>query len=160
MYFHTGRKIEKISVANLTPVSVVRPMLGDCYVFDSSSLHASGPSSFERIGISIKFLINNPGLGFRVLPHFSAPHDGWWGMFLCWYDQFGALSAYQEVLDKYIIRERALLEQTADKLDCVRAVLLQVCDELGAEQSPPHQLQRLRCDAEDPSSDSRFRTGL
>jgi hypothetical protein len=131
-FFNTGGKTEKISVAELTPLSVVRPALGDCYVFNSSCVHASGPSGFERVGISIKFLVNNPKLGFRALPLFALPH-GWWGMFICWYYQYGDFGKYQEVLDTFIMREQPLLEQNADKLKCVRDVLQQVSDELGAQ---------------------------
>jgi len=131
VYFNSSAGTEKIPLSQLKTVSVVRPRLGDCYVFDSSNLHASGPSRFERVGISIKFLVNNPKLGFEVLPHSMAPL-GWGGMFICWYDQFRDFCAYQDVLDMYIRRERPLLEQNADKLECVRKVLLQVCTELRA----------------------------
>ena len=130
MYFHGGGKTEKIPLDELTPVSVVRPRLGDCYVFDSSYLHASGPSTFERVGISIKFLLNNPALGFRAMPQGAVP-GGWLGMFVCWYGKQGGFSAYQEVLDMYIKHEQPLLQANADKLDCVRSVLLQVSSELG-----------------------------
>ena len=135
LFFHTGEKTEKISPAELTAVSVVRPQLGDCYVFDSSCLHATGPSAFERVGISMKFVVNNPKLGFRVLRHSSSPfaNGGWWGMFIAWYEQRGSLAAYQEVLDMYLMRERPLLERNADKLECVRAVLTQVAHELGVQ---------------------------
>lgn len=135
LFFHTGEKTEKISPAELTPVSVVRPALGDCYVFDSSCLHATGPAAFERVGISMKFLVSNPKLGFRVLPHASSPfaQGAWWGMFIAWYEQRGSFSAYQEALDMYLMRERPLLERNADKLECVRAVLLQVAQELGMQ---------------------------
>lgn len=135
-YFHTGERTDKISAKDLTPLSVVRPTLGDCYVFDSSCLHASGPSSFERIGVSVKFLVNRPELGFRVLPHFAAPYEpyvqhAWWGMFVSWYEKSGSFFAYEEVLDSYIARERHLLRQNAGKLECVRGVLRQAAEELG-----------------------------
>ncbi len=129
VYFNVGAGIEKMSLSALTPVSVVRPQLGDCYVFDSSHFHASGPSTFERVGISVKFLVNNPRLGFRALPHGLMP-NGWCGMFICWYHQSGSFSAYQDVLDTYIKGEQPLLERNADKLECVSEVLEEVSDEL------------------------------
>jgi hypothetical protein len=129
-FFHSGEKMEKIAVTELVPISVVRPTLGDCYVFDSSCFHASGPSDFERIGISIKFLVNNRQYGFRVLPHSALPL-GWWGMFICWYDQYRNFSAYENVLETFIGGEQALLEQNADKLECVRDVLLEIARDLG-----------------------------
>lgn len=136
LYFHDGERTEKISPAELRPVSVVRPELGDCWVFDSSCLHASGPSGFERVGISIKFLVSNPELGFRVLRHSSSPFamGAWWGMFISWYEQRGTFSAYEEALDMYLARERPLLERNADKLECVRAILQQVAHELGSRE--------------------------
>lgn len=139
LYFHDGNRTTKVTPAELTAVSVVRPQLGDCHVFNSSHLHASGPSAFERIGVSIKFLVSNPERGFRVLPHSSSPFapGGWWGMFVSWYDRSGNLSAYQEVLDMYLARERPMLERNADKLDCVRSVLLQIAAELGRESGHP-----------------------
>lgn len=130
VYFNNGTKIEKLSLLELTPLSVVRPQLGDCYVFDSRHLHASGPSAFERVGISVKFMVTAPKLGFRALPHAHVP-DSWCGMFICWYHQFGSFSAYQDALDLYIQREQPLLERNADKLECVREVLMEVSDELG-----------------------------
>jgi len=129
VYFNSSAGTEKIPLAELTPVPVVRPQLGDCYVFDSSNQHASGPSRFERVGISVKFLVKNPELGFRTLPHSMVP-VGWAGMFICWYDQFQSFSAYRNVIDMYIEREQPLLEQNADKLECVREYLLRVCAEL------------------------------
>lgn len=133
--FHDGQRTEKVAAAELTPVSVVRPKLGDCHVFSSKCLHASGPSRFERIGISIKFLVNNPQLGFRVLPHSSSPlaPGGWWGMFVSWYERYGTFSAYKDVLHMYLERERPQLEMNADKLECVRSILLQIAHELGAQ---------------------------
>lgn len=131
MYFHDGKKIGKIARTELSPISVVRPALGDCYVFNSSHLHATGPSTFERVGISIKFVIHNPRFGFRVLPHFSFPLE-WFGMFVSWYDQTGSFAAYEEVLDTYILCEQPLLEQNATKLECVRGLLLEVASELEA----------------------------
>lgn len=135
LYFHDGVKTRRIPPAELRPVSVVRPQLGDCYLFNSSFLHASGPSGFERIGISIKFLVHNPDLGFRVLRHSSSPfaQGAWWGMFISWYEQRGTFSAYEEALDMYLARERPLLERNAHKLECVRAVLLQAAHELGSQ---------------------------
>lgn len=132
LYFHTGERVEKMFPSELTPVSVVRPRLGDCYVFDSSSLHASGPSGFERVGISIKFLLHNPALGFHILPHLLSPvgMGTWLGMFIFWYEQYGTFSAYQDVLDIYLRRERDMLDRNSTKLECVRAVLLQVAREL------------------------------
>jgi hypothetical protein len=134
VYFNSSAGTEKIPLSELTPVPVVRPKLGDCYVFDSSNQHASGPSGFERVGISIKFLVNNPKLGFRTLPHSMVP-VGWAGMFICWYDQFRRFSAYQDVVDRFIEREQPLLEQHSDKLECVRELLLQVCAELESSQA-------------------------
>lgn len=52
-------------------------------------------------------------------------------MFISWYEQRGTFAAHQEVLDMYLMRERPLLERNADKLECVRALLLQVAHELG-----------------------------
>lgn len=129
VYFNSGTRIDKIPVPEVTPVSVVRPQLGDCYIFDSGHLHASGPSGFERVGISLKFLVNNPRLGFRALPNSLLP-IGWCGMFICWYQQFQSFSAYQDVLDTYIRQEQPLLERNADKLECVREVLTDVAGEL------------------------------
>src|SRR6185437_9347875 len=129
VYFNSSAGTKKVPLSELTPVPVLRPQLGDCYVFDSSNQHASGPSGFERVGISVKFLVNNPELGFRVLPHSMLP-IGWAGMFICWYDQFRSFRAYEDVIDMYIEREQSLLEKNADKLECVRELLLQVCAEL------------------------------
>lgn len=129
VYFSSSAGTQQVPLSELTPVPVVRPKLGDCYVFDSSNQHASGASGFERVGISIKFLVNNPELGFRVLPHSMVP-VGWAGMFICWYDQFRTFSAYQDVIGLYIEREQSLLGQNSDKLECVRQFLLQVCAEL------------------------------
>jgi hypothetical protein len=129
VYFNSSAGTQKVLLSELTPVSVVRPQLGDCYVFDSSNQHASGPSGFERVGISVKFLVNNPELGFRIFPHSMVP-VGWAGMFICWYDQFRSFRAYQDVIDLYIEREQPLLEQNKDKLECVRDFLLRVGAEL------------------------------
>jgi hypothetical protein len=134
-FYHDGERLEKLPPAELKPVLVKRPQLGDCCVFDSSFLHASGASGFERVGISIKFLVHNPELGFRVLRHSSAPFalGGWWGMFISSYEQRGTFSAYRDVLEMYLERERPLLERDADKLECLRAVLLEAARDLGAQ---------------------------
>jgi hypothetical protein len=134
VYCATSWGTEKILNSEFNTVSVVRPQLGDCYIFDSSNLHASGPSRFERVGVSIKFLVNNPKLGFEVLPHFMAPL-GWGGMFVCCYDQFRNFSAYQDLLPMYISREQPMFEQNADKLESVREVLLQARDELRSDRA-------------------------
>lgn len=124
-------KLELFPRAQLRPTCVVEPQLGDVFLFNSNQYHASGPSSFARIAISIKFLVKEPAHGFRLVSTLPYPHlTGWLGVFLGCYYQFGDFTSYREYLEPVIALQQASLRMNQDKLHSIHALLNAIHQEL------------------------------
>jgi hypothetical protein len=127
-------RIEIVSKDSLVQTEVVKPKLGDGFIFASNQYHASGASSLERIGISIKFLVSNRKFGFRHLLNEdrsgSLPLSNWLGLFLGCYDQFGDFKSYENFIDDCILGEQFALNTNQLKLDSIRYVLEEIFSEM------------------------------
>jgi len=124
-------KLELHPRAHLNPTTVIKPQIGDVFVFSSSQYHASGPSSLARIAISIKFLVREPRHGFRVLSAVPQVHlAGWVGVFLGSYYQFGDFSSYRKYLSPLIALEQGTLAKNQAKLNCVHSELMAIQKEI------------------------------
>jgi hypothetical protein len=124
-------RLELFPRARLNPTSVIKPQLGDVFVFSSNQYHASGPSSLPRIAISIKFLVGEARHGFRVRSPLSySPLSGWMGVFLGSYYQFGDFTSYRKYLGPLIDLQQGTLAKNQAKLNCVHGVLSAIHKEL------------------------------
>lgn len=124
-------RIEIIPKDALIQTEVIKPQLGDGFIFASNQYHASGASSFERIGISIKFLVSNEKFGFRDLGRGgSLPLSSWHSLFLGCYDQFGDFKSYENFIDYCILGEQAALNDNQLKLDSISHVLEEILSEI------------------------------
>jgi hypothetical protein len=84
--------------------------MGDALVFDSSQLHRSGPSSFARVGISIKFLykpLSEDRFPSAPLPSNMPFAVGDWGRLFdfCW-RQFGDYHAFLKYVPELILQDK------------------------------------------------------
>ena len=128
---NSGR-LETLPENKIVKTSVTRPVMGDAYLFSSNQLHSSGPSNFERIGISIKFIVNNRDLGFRdIRVGHTLPLQSWADLFIGCYYQFDDFTSYRKYLGVCIANEFEVLTQHKKKIDCVLLVLRQIRNELG-----------------------------
>lgn len=113
--------------------SVTSPEIGDAYLFSSSEFHSSGPSEFERVGITLKFIVNNAEQGFKHISNENRmirPLAGWDNLFLGCYFQFGELTSYQKYIDLCIGWEREQLESHEKEVNCVLSVLREIQQEI------------------------------
>ena len=135
LLMHLTGETELIPSRDLAPTGVVRPEIGDAYVFASNQFHASGTSTFERIGISIKFIINNPNLGFRNLGRGGTvlqPTESWLDLFLSSYFQNGDFTSFRKYLDIAFDQEYVLTDflHNKEKVDCILGVLEDIAEEV------------------------------
>ena len=127
-------KIQAFPCDELRTTPVVKPELGDAYVFSSNQYHASGSSSFARVGISIKFIVKNPELGFRKLltedRSGQLPLTSWYSLYMGSYDQFDDFTSYQDYIDFSISNQKDVLDENQNKIDCVKNEMNHILNEL------------------------------
>ena len=139
MIYHDAKgKVHTFLKNQIKTTAVVKPEMGDAWIFQASQLHSSGPSQFERIGLAMKFIVTNPELGFKEQTEFRypAPLDGWEGLFAGCYAQYKDFTSYKKYLDLCIQGEQVELRSNQDKLDNIVSVLREIKAELalGANQ--------------------------
>lgn len=127
---NSGR-LEILPEKKIVKTSVTRPKMGDAYLFSSNQIHSSGPSNFERIGISIKFIVNNRDLGFRdIRVGRTLPLQSWGDLFVGCYYQYDDFTSYRKYLGVCIANEFEVLTQHKKEIDSVLLVLRQIRKEL------------------------------
>lgn len=132
VYYDAKGKIGVLPKDQIYTQSVRRPDLGDAFIFQSNQFHASGPSKFERVGISIKFIVSNPQLGFKEYDSFRhpAPMQGWEGVFTGCYAQFKDFTSFRKYLPECIANEQNMLHKNQHKLDNIASVLTDIESEM------------------------------
>ena len=127
-------RLEIASKDTLVQTEVVKPKLGDGFIFASNQYHASGASSFERISISIKLLVCNEKFGFRHLLNedrsTKLPLTNWEALFLGCYYQFGDFKSYENFIDDCILGEQFALNNNQLKLNSISYVLEEILSEI------------------------------
>lgn len=131
VFYHCkSGKMKIIPKNKLNKTSVIRPIIGDAYIFNSSQIHSSGPSDFERIGISIKFIVKNPKHGFRKVMNEnraqSLPLTSWGSLFVGCYDQFEDFTSFKNYIDFCIMDEKVMTARNQSKVDSVKTVLEEI----------------------------------
>ncbi|RJE73426.1 hypothetical protein BGP78_18595 [Pseudoalteromonas sp. MSK9-3] len=132
LYYDAKGKISTLSKSDMKTSCVVKPSLGDAYIFRANQFHSSGPSQFERIGIAVKVIITNPKFGFKEHDKFRypPPFAGWEGLFAGCYAQYKDFTSFKKYLDFSIVGEQVELRKNQEKLDNINIVLSEIAQEM------------------------------
>ncbi|TMN45127.1 hypothetical protein [Pseudoalteromonas sp. S2755] len=150
LYHDAKGKIHILPKSDMQSTTVVKPQLGDAYIFRANQFHSSGPSEFERIGVAMKFIITNPKYGFKEHDEFRfpPPFAGWEGLFTGCYAQFKDFTSFKKYIDFSIVGEQLELRNNQDKLNNICVVLSEIEQELahyiehGSFPSLAHQAEQ------------------
>lgn len=132
LYYDAKGKIATLPKDKMKTSCVVKPSLGEAYIFRANQFHSSGPSKFERIGIALKVIITNPKFGFKEHDHFRypPPFAGWEGLFAGCYAQYKDFTSFKKYIDFSIVGEQVELRKNQAKLDNINTVLREIEHEM------------------------------
>jgi hypothetical protein len=157
LYYDEKGKIGVLPKSKVVSTGVVKPDMGDVYVFCAGQFHSSGPSDFERVGIAMKFLVKNPAQGFVYHDkyRYPAPMMTWEGLFTGCHTQFGDFTTFLKYLPLSIASEKVELRKNQDKLDDICAVLQEIASEIESEIGIESEYET-SAQAEDDDMESGF----